>query len=183
MNRSVAVIRIVNWVNKAYPDGVPAEDRGALATLLSSYLSGDQVVELLGGPSPRGNHEGEVPRVAAKLVGVGWPLGDPTVTDEETSGPIGRAVGGVVQWLRTGYPEGVPDTDFIPLVAILERRLTKREVKAVRKELQAAGLMKPDSSEIGDAIEAVIHEPPSQADIERVTEHLRRKGWPVELED
>ncbi|MEI2811012.1 MAG: DUF3349 domain-containing protein [Nocardioides sp.] len=183
MNRSVALIRIVNWVNKAYPEGVPTEDRGPLATLLSSYLSGDQVVELLGGPVPRGSYEADVPRVAARLVAVGWPLGDPAATEEETAGPIGRAVGSVVQWLRSGYPEGVPDTDFIPLVAILERRLTKREVKAVRKELETAGLVKPGSSEIGDAIEAVIHEPPSQADIERVTEHLRRKGWPVELED
>ncbi len=183
MNRSVAVIRVVNWVHKAYPEGISNEDRGPLATLLSSYLSGDQVVELLGGQVPRGNYEAEVPRVAARLVAVGWPLGDPAANEDDASGPLGRAVGGVVQWLRTGYPEGVPETDFIPLVAILERRLTKREVRAVRKELEASGLMRPDSAEIGDAIEAVIHEAPSQADIERVTEHLRRKGWPVELED
>ena len=135
MNRSVALIRIVNWVNKAYPEGVPTEDRGPLATLLSSYLSGDQVVELLGGPVPRGSYEADVPRVAARLVAVGWPLGDPAATEEETAGPIGRAVGSVVQWLRSGMRGAYLGPSY------------------------------------------------AQADIERVTEHLRRKGWPVELED
>ncbi|MFZ2502046.1 MAG: DUF3349 domain-containing protein [Nocardioides sp.] len=183
MNRSVAVVRVVGWVHKAYPNGVDAEDRGALATLLSSYLSGDQVVELLGGPVPGGNHTEQLPRVAARLVAVGWPLADPSFTEEEAGGPITRAVGGIVNWLRAGYPEGVPATDFIPLVAILERRLTKREVKAVRKELEMAGLLQPDQGEIGDAIATVINESATQHDIDRVTEHLRKKGWPVELED
>ena len=93
-----------------------------------------------------------------------------------------RALGGIVTWLRAGYPEGVPDHDFIPLVAILERRLTKREVKAVTKELKANGLLAPDSDDIGDAISNLIHESPSQEDIARVTAHLRKKGWPVELD-
>ena len=76
----------------------------------------------------------------------------------------------------------MPDHDFIPLVAILERRLTKREVKAVTKELKANGLLTPDSDDIGDAISNLIHEAPSQEDITRVTVHLRKKGWPVELD-
>ena len=73
-------------------------------------------------------------------------------------------------------------TDYIPLVAILERRLTKREVKAVTKELKANGLISPDAGDIGDAITNLIHEEPSAEDIARVTAHLRKKGWPVELD-
>jgi hypothetical protein len=168
-------------VHKAYPDGIDAEDRGALATLLGSYLSGDQVVELVGGTVPRGDYSADLPRVSGKLATAGWPLGDPASQDDEL-GPLARTLGGVVSWLRAGYPEGVPDNDFIPLVAILERRLTKREVRAVRKELEASGMLKPGVEDIGDAITSVINETASQADIERVTAHLLKKGWPVELD-
>ncbi len=181
MSRSVAVVRVVSWVHRAYPNGIEAEDRGALATLLGSYLSGDQVVELLGGTVPRGDYSADLPRVSAKLAAAGWPLADPA-THEDELGPLARTLGGVVSWLRAGYPEGVPDNDFIPLVAILERRLTKREVRAVRKELEASGMLKPGIEDIGDAITSVINEAPSQADIERVTAHLLKKGWPVELD-
>ena len=181
MNRSVAVVRVVSWVHRAYPDGIDPDDRGALATILGSYLSGDQVVELLGGTVPRGDYSSDLPRVSAKLAEAGWPLGDPANPDDE-AGALARTLGGVVSWLRAGYPEGVPENDYIPLVAILERRLTKREVRAVRKELEASGLLKPDVEDIGDAISSVINEAASQADIERVTAHLRKKGWPVELD-
>jgi len=92
-----------------------------------------------------------------------------------------RALSGVVSWLRAGYPEGVPEPDFIPLVAILERRLTKREVKAVTKELKANGLLSPGLADIQDAISHQIKETPSQDEIARVTAHLQAKGWPVEL--
>ena len=75
----------------------------------------------------------------------------------------------------------MPDQDFIPLVAILERRLTKAEMKAVRKDLQAAGVLKPAQEDIADAIESVINESATPQEIARVTAHLRKKGWPVEL--
>jgi hypothetical protein len=181
VSRHVAVVRVVGWVHRAYPGGIDPEDRGALATLLGSYLSGDQIVELLGGTVPRGDYDGDLPRVSAKLAAAGWPLADPSSHDDE-GGPLARTLGGVVSWLRAGYPEGVPENDFIPLVAILERRLTKREVRAVRKELQAQGLLTPGLDDIGDAITTVINEAPSHADIERVTAHLQKKGWPVELD-
>ena len=41
----------------------------------------------------------------------------------------------IVSWLRAGYPQGVPDNDYIPLIAILSRRLTSEEVAAVATEL------------------------------------------------
>lgn len=30
-----------------------------------------------------------------------------------------------LNWLRAGYPGGVPDTDYQPLLALLRRRLTE----------------------------------------------------------
>ncbi|MFT3873524.1 MAG: DUF3349 domain-containing protein [Nocardioides sp.] len=186
MNRAAALSRALAWVHQAYPDGVPAEDHAGLLSLLDTYLSGDQVaaVATLLGTKPGPAATEEVARVSSRLVAGGWPLANPADDDDggEDGTVLGRALGGVVTWLRAGYPEGVPVNDYIPLVAILERRLTKREVKAVTKELKANGLLSPDADDIGDAISNLIHEEPSAEDIARVTAHLRKKGWPVELD-
>ncbi len=180
-----ALDRILGWIREAYPAGVPAEDRTALLAVIGEHLSGDQVAgiaTLLGVPSggPSATPD-DLARVSGRLLHGGWPLADPDLDDADDPTVIARALSGVVTWLRSGYPEGVPDHDFIPLVAILERRLTKREVKAVTKELKANGLLSPNISDIEGAISDVIHEVPSQEEIARVTAHLQRKGWPVEL--
>jgi hypothetical protein len=57
----------------------------------------------------------------------------------------------IVGFLRAGYPEGVPVGDYIPLVALLRRRLTDDEVIAVATErvkqrLTAVGWPVSDSS-------------------------------------
>ncbi|MEZ5094779.1 MAG: DUF3349 domain-containing protein [Nocardioides sp.] len=183
MNRGAAFERVLGWVRAAYPDGVPAEDHAGLLAVLDNHLSGDQlasVLALLGASKAPTPGTEDVSRVSARLVAGGWPLAGPDI-DEADQTLVGRAVTGVVSWLRAGYPEGVPLQDYIPLVAILERRLTKREVKAVAKELKAQGTLSPDASDIEDAIAHLINEAPSQEDITRVTEHLLKKGWPLEL--
>lgn len=179
-----ALDRTLGWIRAAYPDGVPVEDRAALLAVVDNHLSGDQVAgiaTLLGMPSSGPASEADVARVSARLLQGGWPLANPAIDDSNEDGVVARALTGVVTWLRSGYPEGVPDLDYIPLVAILERRLTKREVKAVTRELKANGLLSPNIADIEDAISDVIHETPSQEEIARVTAHLQRKGWPVEL--
>ena len=45
----------------------------------------------------------------------------------------------MVGFLRAGYPEGVPVGDYIPLVALLRRRLSDDEVVAVATELISTG--------------------------------------------
>ncbi|HQR26321.1 MAG TPA: DUF3349 domain-containing protein [Nocardioides sp.] len=185
MSRAAALDRVLGWVRAAYPDGVPPEDHAALLRVLDEHLSGDQLaaVATLLGSRPAPTAPEDVARVAARLVAAGWPLADPVGEVPGEDGTVlQRALGGVVAWLRAGYPEGVPDRDYIPLVAILERRLTKREVKAITRELKANGLLSPDQSDIEDAIAHQINEPPTQEDIARVTEHLRKKGWPVEFD-
>ena len=37
----------------------------------------------------------------------------------------------IVAWITSGYPDGVPGPDRVPLFALLKRRLTDDEVKAV----------------------------------------------------
>ena len=42
----------------------------------------------------------------------------------------------IVGWLREGYPDGVPDRDYIPLFALLSRELSEDEAKAIADELK-----------------------------------------------
>ena len=37
----------------------------------------------------------------------------------------------IIEWLRAGYPEGVPEHDYIPLFALLGSQLTNEEVSLI----------------------------------------------------
>ncbi len=84
----------------------------------------------------------------------------------------------IVGWLRAGYPEGVPDVDYIPLFALLGSQLTNEEVAAIAEEL--ADESKPESAEaIRKAIVDVTNHQASDADINRVRARLASGGWPL----
>jgi hypothetical protein len=78
----------------------------------------------------------------------------------------------VLGWLREGYPQGVPPQDYIPLLALLRRRLTDDEVAAIVQELVAEGQMPIDTVDIGATITKVTDALPSEDDIDRVRQHL-----------
>jgi hypothetical protein len=82
--------------------------------------------------------------------------------------------------LRAGYPEGVPPTDTFAVLALLSRRLTNDEVKAVTHELVQRGEF--DKVDIGVLISKLTDELPSEEDIERVRTRLAAKGWPLDDE-
>jgi hypothetical protein len=84
----------------------------------------------------------------------------------------------IVAWLNAGYPEGVPGPDRVPLLALLKRRLTDDEVKAVAHELMDRGEF--DHVDIGVLITQLTDELPSTDDIERVRQRLAAKGWPLD---
>lgn len=78
----------------------------------------------------------------------------------------------IVGWLRDGYPQGVPENDYVPLFALLRRRLTDDEVEMVAKQLVADGAIPADSIDIGTLITKITAELPYEADVDRVREHL-----------
>lgn len=84
----------------------------------------------------------------------------------------------IAAWLKSGYPEGVPDADRVPLLALLTRRLTNDEVKAVARDLINRGEF--DKFDIGVLITEITDELPRAEDIERVRERLAAKGWPLD---
>lgn len=87
----------------------------------------------------------------------------------------------IVTWLNEGYPEDVPGPDRVPLFALLKRRLTDDEVKAVAQDLIDLGKFPgAESADIGVLITQMTDEMPSTDDIERVQERLAAKGWPLD---
>jgi hypothetical protein len=84
----------------------------------------------------------------------------------------------IIRWLRAGYPDGVPERDYIPLFALLGRHLTDDEVKQVAGQL-AAGGDSHSAQAIHAAINAVTDEQPHDSDINRVRARLAAGGWPL----
>lgn len=92
----------------------------------------------------------------------------------------------VVNWLRAGYPNGVPSGDYVPLVALLRRQLSEDEVKAVSRELIHQGQVTNEGPEPIKAVDAgvlitkITDELPFEADISRIRAHLEEQGWPFD---
>ena len=84
----------------------------------------------------------------------------------------------IVAWITSGYPEGVPGPDRVPLFALLRPRLTDDEVKTVAKELRDRGEF--DDVDIGVLITQMIDGLPAPEDVERVRNRLAAKGWPLD---
>jgi hypothetical protein len=83
----------------------------------------------------------------------------------------------MLDWLREGYPAGVPPTDYIPLLALLRRRLSEDEVREIAADV--AALDRPDSPDIGVHISRITDAMPSPDDVARVEAHLtEHHGWP-----
>ena len=84
----------------------------------------------------------------------------------------------IVGWLRAGYPEGVPQHDYMPIFALLGTELTNDEVTLIADELELSA--DPASAEaIKAAITAVTDPKPTDADLARVRSHLAAGGWPL----
>jgi len=87
-------------------------------------------------------------------------------------------LGAVIGWLRAGYPDGVPDGDYIPLFALLGSQLTESEVRAIAEELENES--KPESAEsIRRAIANITSQTPHDSDVARVRARLAAGGWPL----
>jgi len=95
----------------------------------------------------------------------------------------------ILNWLRAGYPEGVPGPDRVPLLALLRGTpLSEDELKEVVRELTAhqTALLRDgvvDYDEIQRFIEGVTHHEASPENIRRVAATLAAAGWPLDSLD
>lgn len=88
-------------------------------------------------------------------------------------------IASIVDWLRTGYPEGVPEQDYVPLLALLERRLSHEEVEQITDRLIGDGDLPITKADIAVLITKVTNEMPAERDVNRVRAHLVEGGWPI----
>jgi Protein of unknown function (DUF3349) len=92
---------------------------------------------------------------------------------------LGDLVARMVAFVRAGYPQGVPATDYVPLLALLRRRLSDDEVVTVASELARHGTMPIDGTDIRVAITKITGEMPSPVDTDRVRRRLEAAGGQV----
>jgi len=91
----------------------------------------------------------------------------------------------VLDWLRGGYPEGVPGPDRVPLLALLrDTPLSDEEIRRVIRAITAPGSRALADGEIGtDEIEAFIaevtHREVEPSEVRRVAAKLAASGWPL----
>ena len=88
----------------------------------------------------------------------------------------------VLDWLHKGYPEGVPQKDYFPLLALLKRSLTEEQVvKAAQAILKANDSDEVSEQEIHDAVKKVIEKEPNPEEIHQVAARLASVGWPLQV--
>jgi hypothetical protein len=91
----------------------------------------------------------------------------------------------ILDWLRAGYPEGVPGPDRVPLLALLRQTpLTEGELKEVIRnitEVKApASIDDPiDKDEIETFISEVTNYDAGPENVRRVAAKLAAAGWPL----
>lgn len=100
-----------------------------------------------------------------------------------TDKPLFRSV---IDWLRAGYPGGVPGPDRVPLLALLrDTPLTEEQIKEVVREITADGSPALadgaiDRDEIEQFIEGVAHHDGGPENIKRVADILAAAGWKID---
>jgi hypothetical protein len=81
-----------------------------------------------------------------------------------------------VAFLRSDYPEIDPPHHYVPILALLPRRLTDDEVALVAAQLVAAGTLPVHGTDVRVAIMKVTDAMPSAEDAERVKRRLTAAG-------
>ncbi len=91
----------------------------------------------------------------------------------------------ILNWLRAGYPDGVPGPDRVPLLSLLRATpLTEDQIKEVVVHLTEAGSTaaedgKIDADEIEAFIQDVTHHDAGPENVQRVAAKLAAAGWPL----
>jgi len=99
--------------------------------------------------------------------------------------PSKSRIHAVLDWLRAGYPGGVPGPDRVPLLALLRSTpLTDGEINEVVRQIAAVEAEAPaghqiDYDEIASFVEGVAHHDAGPENVKRVAAQLAAAGWPL----
>jgi hypothetical protein len=81
---------------------------------------------------------------------------------------LGNPVSAIIAFFRAGYPKGAPATGYVPLLALLPRRVSDDEITSIASKLMARGRRLVDTADVGVEITRVTGEMPSVDDLARV---------------
>ena len=84
----------------------------------------------------------------------------------------------ILNWVRAGYPEGLPPKDYIPLFALLGTQVTNDDLQAIADE-RARQSDPGSAAAMKKAITEVMDVKPHEADVARVRARLAEGGWPL----
>jgi uncharacterized protein DUF3349 len=82
----------------------------------------------------------------------------------------------IVAFLRAGYPKGAPVTGYLPLLALLPRKVSDDEAAMITSDLSKRKPRSIDVADVGVEIIRVTGAMPSPDDIERVQRRLDAMG-------
>ena len=88
-----------------------------------------------------------------------------------------------VDWLRAGYPAGVPRQDYVALLGVLRRKLTEEEVRKIAVDLAEQSVLAGDdpisTEDIEQMVNSSVLQQASPEDVVRVSARLAAGGWPL----
>jgi hypothetical protein len=85
----------------------------------------------------------------------------------------------VLDWLRAGYPEGVPPQDYHPLLALMRRTLTAEDLDEVVAFIERENPDEVHRADLYEAIGQVTTAPPNEHEVRAVAARLAAAGWPL----
>ena len=96
---------------------------------------------------------------------------------------IESPVAKILNWLKAGYPEGIPEHDFPSVLMVLRRNLTDTEIESIADELAMDSISNGSQPVSADHIRAMVRERAFQSaspdELLRVSAVLARGGWPL----
>lgn len=96
-----------------------------------------------------------------------------------TESPVAK----VLNWLKAGYPEGIPKHDFPSVLMVLRRNLTDSEIESIADDLALDSVSNDSEPVTPEHIRAMVRghafQTATPEDVLRVSAVLARGGWPL----
>lgn len=89
----------------------------------------------------------------------------------------------VLNWLKAGYPEGIPQRDFPSVLMVLHRNLTDGEIESIADDLALDSVSNGSEPVTAENIRTMVRghafQTATPEDMLRVSAVLARGGWPL----
>lgn len=93
------------------------------------------------------------------------------------------AIGKILEWLKAGYPQGIPPNDYPSVLGVLRRNMSDEEIVSISDELAMQSVSNGDvpvtAAQIRDMVRTMAFQHATPEDVQRVSANLARAGWPL----